>query len=101
IIGLHSDWFIKEYKGSFPIIPFEDRKIILEELRMVDCVIEINSWEVPNSVDIVTHGDGWCPKYIRNNNQTLVIIPRYNKIDTTKIKERVYDYCKCRGCNNC
>jgi len=100
VVGLHPDWVIEDYKGKKPVIPYVDRKAVLESCRYVDMVIEAVDWNVPKDAEIVVHADQWVPEYNRRKDQTLLIIPRYKGESTSKIKERLHDTCKCRGrCN--
>ena len=39
VVGVSTDELVKEYKGEFPIIPFEDRLRIVKSLKCVDQVI--------------------------------------------------------------
>jgi len=63
IVGLLTDEAIASYK-RLPLIPFEDRKIIVENLKGVKAVIPQTSLDyVPNlkklKPDFVVHGDDW------------------------------------------
>tara|TARA_B100001250_G_C19815814_1_gene798302 strand:+ start:827 stop:2128 length:1302 start_codon:yes stop_codon:yes gene_type:complete len=63
IIGLLTDEAIASYK-RLPLIPFKERKLIVENLKGVDKVIPQNTLDyVPNlkkiKPDYVVHGDDW------------------------------------------
>lgn len=64
IVGVSTDELVKEYKHKTPIIPFNERKAILESIRYVDKVIPQTSmdkylaWEKFH-FDAIFHGDDW------------------------------------------
>lgn len=63
IIGALSDEAVASYK-RFPILPFEERKALLENIKGVACVIEQKDVSYRTVVeelqpDIVVHGDNW------------------------------------------
>ena len=39
IVGVSTDELVKNYKNKTPIIPFEERKVILEAIKYVDKVV--------------------------------------------------------------
>lgn len=64
IVGVSTDELVKEYKNKTPIIPFEERKKIVEAIRYVDQVVpqetmdKMVAWEIYH-FDAVFHGDDW------------------------------------------
>lgn len=101
IIGLHPDDVIKRYKRE-PIIPFEDRKEIIESIREVDKVVEdCMDFREPTmfdnlkkyNVSIAVHGDDWLPPlYQKAKEQKLckvVQVKCHPYITTTKLLEEI------------
>jgi phosphoenolpyruvate phosphomutase len=101
IIGLHPDDVVKKYKRE-PIIPFEDRKRIIESIREVDMVVEdcmdfrrptmfdnLKKYNVTKAV----HGDDWFPPlYQRAKEEKLckvVQVESYPYISTTKLLKEI------------
>lgn len=64
IVGVSTDELVKEYKHKLPIIPFEERKAIVEAIRYVDQVVaqttldKLEAWKELH-FDAVFHGDDW------------------------------------------
>ena len=97
IIGLHPDDIMIKYKRR-PIVPFEDRKRILEEIRGVDLVVE-DCMEIRKPslfenlekyhVDILVHGDDWIPEVHKKAEKMglckLKQVKYYPYTSTTKI----------------
>lgn len=101
IIGLHPDDVVKRYKRE-PIIPFEDRKKIIEAIRDVDRVVEdCMDFRSPGMLDnlkkyrvsIAVHGDDWLPPlYSQAERQKLckvVQVECYPYITTTELLQEI------------
>ena len=64
IVGVSTDELVKEYKNKYPIIPFEERKQIIEALKYVDEVVpqttmdKYAAWEDLH-YEALFHGDDW------------------------------------------
>ena len=64
IVGVSTDELVKEYKNKYPIIPFEERKQIIEALKYVDEVVpqttmdKYAAWENLH-YEALFHGDDW------------------------------------------
>ena len=64
IVGVSTDELTEEYKHHKPIIPYEERKAIVEALRYVDRVVPQTTmdkraaWEDLH-FDALFHGDDW------------------------------------------
>lgn len=64
IVGVSTDDLVQSYKNKRPIIPFEERKQIVESIRFVDKVIpqvsmdKYLAWEQEH-FDVIFHGDDW------------------------------------------
>jgi glycerol-3-phosphate cytidylyltransferase len=106
IVSLNTDEFIEQYKGSSPIIPFNERREMLLSCKYVDDVIEnIGGSDSKVSIksvspDIIAIGDDWARKdyysqmnftqrWLDDNNITLIYIPYTSGISTTLIKEKL------------
>lgn len=100
IVGVVTDEFCEEYKGERPVIPFEERRAIIDALRCVNITVPVTSFDIPPleyRVSIRAHG----PCYGRYPGQQdllrklidlgieAVHIPRTEGISTTIIKERI------------
>lgn len=63
IVGVLSDEAVASYK-RFPLMPFEDRKVLFESISGVSRVVEQTELSYKNNLlkikpDIVVHGDDW------------------------------------------
>lgn len=103
IVGVSTDNLISDYKGSPPIIPFDQRVQIIESLNFVDKVVkqtvltEIKQLKELN-VDIVTIGDDWKDKYLegldwmKSQPDKHVEYLKYTEgVSTTSIKRKIID----------
>ncbi|MBU1075728.1 MAG: isocitrate lyase/phosphoenolpyruvate mutase family protein, partial [Spirochaetes bacterium] len=101
IIGLHPDDTVKRYKRS-PVVPFEDRKMIIEAIKEVDMVVEdCMDFRSPTmlenlkkyKVTIAVHGDDWLPPLYKKARDMglckVVQVPSYPYVSTTKLLEEI------------
>ena len=64
IVGVSTDALVEEYKHKTPIIPFEERKAIVEAIKYVDAVVaqttmdKLAAWK-QLQFDAIFHGDDW------------------------------------------
>ena len=64
IVGVSTDELVESYKNKKPIIPYEERKAIVEAIKYVDKVIpqenmnKFEAWE-KEKFDVMFHGDDW------------------------------------------
>ena len=64
IVGVTTDDVVKQYKHKTPVIPFEERKRIVEAIKYVDKVVaqvsmdKYLAWE-KEKFDVIFHGDDW------------------------------------------
>lgn len=68
IVGVSTDELIEKEKGKNPLIPFEERKAIIESIRYVDKVIPQHDKNKQNvvdkyQIDAITVGSDWKGKY--------------------------------------
>ncbi len=64
IVGILSDEAVASYK-RFPLIPFEERKALIENISGVERVVEQKTLSYADNLrqwkpDYVVHGDDWC-----------------------------------------
>lgn len=95
VVGLSTDDFCRE-KGKSPVIPYEDRKLLLEALRVVDLVIPETCWAqktrdvVTHGVDVFCMGDDWEGKFdFLRAYCHVVYLPRTKDISTTRLKQHL------------
>ena len=98
VVGLSTDHFVESYKGSRPVIPYNQRKEILESIKYVDAVIRQNCVEkIRNMVDaganVIVMGDDWKEKGIMGqetiikSGKKIVYVPYTKGISTTEIRD--------------
>jgi glycerol-3-phosphate cytidylyltransferase len=94
IVGCSTDEF-NSLKGKSTVIPYADRREILESCRFVDFVFPENSWDQkPSDVkrfgaDIFAIGEDWSGKFDFLEADTgckVVYVPRTPGISTTDLK---------------
>jgi len=96
IVGLLTDTAVKPYKGK-TIIPYEERKEILEALKEVWMVVPQNNLDPYENLiyykpKYIVSGDGWEEKELDAAKRAGVKtknISYYNPQSTTKIKRKI------------
>ena len=104
IVGLLTDEAIASYK-SLPFIPFNERKIIVENIKGVDEVVPQETLDYVSNLkkikpDFVVHGDDWKTGVQKEIRQRVIdtlyewggelVEPRYTKgISSSKIKDLI------------
>ena len=105
IVGLMTDKAIVSYK-RLPHLDYNQRKIILENLKLVDEVVPQTELDYTRNLikikpDYVIHGDDWKFGTLKNTRSTVIktlkkwsgkiIEPKYTKnISSTKIKNKIF-----------
>lgn len=95
IVGLSTDEFNNKEKNKECYFNYENRKLLLDAVRYVDCVIPENNWEQKISdiqkynIDVFVIGDDWKGKfdYLKDSGVEVVYLPRTKEISTSKIKD--------------
>lgn len=95
MVGLLTDKAVKGYKTI--IIPYRERKAILEAIKEVWIVVPQNSLDPYSNLikyqpQYIVSGDGWEEKELKAIQRTgtkIKNIRYYNKQSTTKIKKEV------------
>jgi len=64
IVGVSTDELVESYKNKAPIIPYEERRAIVEAIRYVDEVVPQISRDKCEALrrikfDVMFHGDDW------------------------------------------
>ena len=92
-VAVSSDEF-NTLKGKKCIVPFENRKEIVESLRMVTKVIREDNWEQKISdvqkyhCDLFVMGSDWTGKFdFLKDYCEVLYLPRTEGVSTTEIKE--------------
>lgn len=108
-VALNTDEFITRYKGKPPVVPYEERKYILNSIRHVDEVIKnVGGADSKPSIlsaapDIIAIGSDWFRggednylkqmgftwDWLREQSIVLTFIPRVIQISSTEIKARL------------
>lgn len=107
-VSLNTDDFIERYKGQPPVMSFEERATILEELKCVHSVLPneggLDSKPAILKVlpDIIAIGSDWARKdyykqmgfdqdWLDRFDISLIYIPYTEGISTTELKRRIGD----------
>ena len=97
IVGISTDELVKTYKPA-PIIPFGERKEIIEALKAPDIVIpqhSLNHTELIKNlnIDAFVVGDDWKGKYdyLRDLGVQVFYFPYGAGVSSTHIKETVVE----------
>ena len=97
IIGVSTDALVCSYKNP-PIIPFEERKAIIESLKYPDIVIPQRSLEheelIRNlHIDVFVIGDDWKGKYdyLKKFGVTVFYFPYGEGASSTSIKKTIVE----------
>jgi len=97
IVGLSTDEF-NRVKGKESIMPYYQRKEILEAIRYVDLVIPEDNWEqkindiIQYEIDVFVMGDDWCGHFDFLKEYCQVIyLPRTEVVSSTMLKAAIKD----------
>ena len=98
IVAVSTDEF-NSIKGKKTLIPFEQRALIVQNIKCVDMVISEKNWEQKiddikkYNVDIFAMGDDWKGKFDFVEDYCEVIyLPRTQNISTTELKKELNKY---------
>ncbi len=101
IVGVSTDDVVEAYKNKKPIIPFEQRRAIVEAIKYVDKVVpqtsmdKFKAWEELH-FDAIFHGDDWkgsamydeVEKKLKGVGCDLVFLPHTDGISSTILREK-------------
>jgi len=98
IVGVSTDEF-NEIKGKKTLIPFKQRKEIVENIKCVDSVIHEQNWDqkigdiVDNNVSIFAMGSDWEGKFDFIEEYCQVIyLSRTKDVSTSKLKKSLTNF---------
>lgn len=96
IVAVSTDELVKSYKNKTPVIPYEERKAIVESIKYVDEVVPQNHRNKIEAYDyykfdVMFVGDDWkgsavfneVDKYMRKNGGCVEYIPYTQNISST------------------
>lgn len=106
VVSLNTDEFVERYKGSKPIVSYDERRDVLLGCKYVDEVIPNTDGEDSKPTilsvcpEFICIGDDWAKKdyykqmnftkeWLTENNILLVYIPYTEGISTTELKKRI------------
>ena len=102
IVGISTDECVQTYKHKTPIIPFEDRKAIVEAIQYVDEVVpqetmdKFAAWQKKH-FDVLFHGDDWkgsamyneIEEKLKSQGVEFVYFPYTKGISSSKLREKL------------
>ena len=98
IVAVSTDEF-NLIKGKKTLIPFEQRALIVQNIKCVDMVISEKNWEQKiddikkYNVDIFAMGDDWKGKFdFLKDYCEVIYLPRTQNISTTELKKELNKY---------
>ena len=102
IVGVSTDEIVESYKHKKPVIPYEERKAIVEAIRYVDKVVPqttMDKLEAYNQLkfNVLFHGSDWQGSSMYNEivekfskvGVDVVFLPHTDGVSTTLIREKV------------
>jgi len=101
IVGVNTDKTIYQYKGHYPIIPFKERKGIVESLKCVDMAMPHTLNEIKmldkygiTIIAVVSEYGRFehqrkFKKYAEKKGVKFIVLPYYPGQSSTSIKQRV------------
>lgn len=103
IVGVSTDENVKTYKHKTPVIPYEQRKAIVEAIRYVDQVVpqenmdKFAAWEKYH-FDAIFHGDDWKGSDMYNEIEAklkavgcdMVFLPHTDGVSSTDIVKKIH-----------
>lgn len=99
-VSISTDEF-NSVKGKKTLIPYEQRKEIVENIKCVDLVIPETCWEQKiedikkYEIDIFAMGNDWEGKFdFLKEYCEVVYLPRTEDISSTEIKKQMDDFLK-------
>ena len=98
IVAVSTDEF-NSIKGKKTLIPFEQRALIVQNIKCVDMVISEKNWEQKiddikkYNVDIFAMGNDWQGKFdFLKDYCEVIYLPRTQNISTTELKKELNKY---------
>lgn len=111
IVGVSTDELVETYKHKTPIIPYEERKAIIEAIRYVDRVVpqtsidKMSAWDEWR-FDAVFHGDDWKGTGLYNDIEQklkkvgcdMVFLPHTEGTSSTILARTLADFADKKDC---
>lgn len=103
IIALNTDQLLKKYKNRIAVLPYWQKKVILEAMRCVDKVVPVRTFSPIEllkkyDVDVYCYTKEWEEtkaielKFMKDKGGRSVVLPRYKHvIPTSGIKKALLD----------
>lgn len=102
IVGVSTDEVVESYKHHTPIIPFKDRKAIVESIKFVDEAVaqdtmdKMSMWEKVH-FDVMFHGDEWKGTAMYNKYEDefakvgvqILYLPHTEGISSSKLRSEI------------
>lgn len=95
IVAVSTDEF-NALKGKKTLIPYDQRSVIVENIKCVDMVIPENNWEQKITdvqkfnIDIFAMGDDWVGKFdFLKEHCDVIYLDRTKNISTTQLKQEL------------
>ena len=102
IVGVSTDELVQEYKSKRPIIPFSERKAIVESIKYVDCVVaqttmdKMEAWKLLR-YNVLFHGDDWknssmylkIEKSLAEVGCNVVFLPHTPNISSSILRDKI------------
>lgn len=102
IVGVSTDEVVMDYKHHLPVIPFEQRKQIVEAIKYVDKVVpqismnKLEAWEALK-FDAIFHGDDWKGSSMYNEIEQklaehgvdVVYLKHTDGISSTELRKKI------------
>jgi glycerol-3-phosphate cytidylyltransferase len=103
IVGVSTDELVLDYKGKIPIIPYEERCVIVEAIKYVDKVVpqftmdKLEAWKNLH-FDVMFHGSDWkgssmYNKFIKEFSEVgvdIVFLPHTQGVSSTLLSDILY-----------
>jgi glycerol-3-phosphate cytidylyltransferase len=104
IVGVTTDEVVETYKHKTPIIPFEERRAIVEAIKYVDQVVpqtsmdKLEAWKRYH-FDAIFHGDDWKGSDMYNEMEKalnavgceIVFLPHTDGTSSTLLTQALYE----------
>ena len=103
IVGVSTDELVMDYKCKKPVIPFEERKAIVEAIKYVDRVVpqvNMNKYDAWKNLrfNAIFHGDDWKGSQLYNDIEEklkvvgvdTVYLPHTNGISSTMLADMLH-----------
>ncbi len=102
IVGVSTDETVKSYKHKTPVIPYEQRKAIVEAIRYVDEVVpqtsmdKLEAWKTLH-FDALFHGSDWkgsdmyneVEKKLREVGCDMVFLPHTEGVSSSDLRDSI------------